>query len=303
MVGQGSAQDTLRLRTAPLIAPAFTHFVGIDWSGAVGTAHPSIAVASALAGDAAPAIVAPPGRVWSREAVLASLRTLAAARTRALIGMDFSFAPPFTARGAYLPGTLAPTNARAFWAYVDSACDDADLGAASFANASHRAHFYHGSASGPKSAFQHWRVCETAFKREGGGKASSIFDCVGAAQVAKASFAGMRLLYALGPAIPVWPFDRVPDTGPLLVEIYTRAFLRRAGGHGRKLRTRAALDTALAALGSRAWEGDEPLTDHLTDALVTAAGLRHAASEVTLWHPPALTPEIAKTEGWTFGVA
>ena len=248
-------------------------------------------------------IIAPVGGAWSRVAVLEWLRGIAQTGERALIGMDFSFAPPFVERGAYLPGTDAPANARAFWAYVDSACDDADLGAAGFLETTAREHFWLGAADGRKADFLHWRVCEQAFNIGGGGKASTVYDCVGAAQVAKASFAGMRLLHRLGDAIPVWPFDPLPASGPVLVEIYTRAFLRRAGGRGLKLRDRAALDRALASLGSKPWEGGGPLTDHLTDAIVTAAGLRALASQTACWHPQALTPEIAATEGWTFGVS
>ena len=41
----------------------------------------------------------------------------------------------------------------------------------------------------------------------------------------------------------------------------------------------------------------------LPDALVTAAGMRAlVAGEPRAFAPAALTPEIARTEGWTFGV-
>ena len=43
--------------------------------------------------------------------------------------------------------------------------------------------------------------------------------------------------------------------------------------------------------------------DHQTDALVTAAGMRALAlDEPRAFEPEGLTPEIARTEGWTFGV-
>jgi len=45
-----------------------------------------------------------------------------------------------------------------------------------------------------------------------------------------------------------------------------------------------------------------PISDHRSDALLAAAWLRHVARDRALWHPPALTPAIARTEGWTFGV-
>ena len=50
-----------------------------------------------------------------------------------------------------------------------------------------------------------------------------------AGQVAKASFAGMRLLNRLDGRVPVWPMDGRPKEGSLVVEIYTRAFIRLAG--------------------------------------------------------------------------
>jgi hypothetical protein len=43
--------------------------------------------------------------------------------------------------------------------------------------------------------------------------------------------------------------------------------------------------------------------DHQTDALVTAAGMRALAiQEPRAFAPDGLTPEIARSEGWTFGV-
>jgi hypothetical protein len=218
-----------------------------------------------------------------------------------LVGMDFSFAPPFVARQSYLPDDSVPDTARAFWAYVDAVCDDADLGAASLLERTHRRHFYFGAADGRKADYMHLRACEVAFNTAGGGKPSSVYDAIGAAQVAKASFAGMRLLHRLGDTLRVWPFDAADD-GSLLVEIYCRAFIRLAGGRGRKLRGSDALNAALAALGSRPLQ-DQPLDDNQTDALVAAAGLRAIAGDARYWSPAGLTIAIARTEGWTFGVA
>ncbi len=190
----------------------FSRFAAIDWSGAKGSRHKGIAVAVVEAGDAAPRLVKP-GHVWSRMEVL---DWIAAQRSSAptLIGMDFSFAPPFVARGAYLPGEVTPNDARAFWAFVDAACADEDLGAASFLERSFRRHFYFGKADGTKADFMHLRTCEAAFNATGGGKPSTVFDAIGAAQVAKASFAGMRLLHHLAGRVPVWPFDFIGAVRP-----------------------------------------------------------------------------------------
>ena len=284
------------------MTPAFARCAAIDWSGAKGRKHKGIAVAMCGMGDAAPTLIQP-GHVWSRTEVLDWLLA-AAAEIPTLFGFDFSAAPPIAARGEYLPGEPGvPNEAKAFWAYVDAASDDEDLGAASFLEQVHRRHFYFGAADGAKRDFLHHRVCEQAFNATGGGKASTLYDAIGAAQVAKASFAGMRLLHALDGRVPVWPMDPLPAAGSVVVELYTRAFIRHAGFSGRKVRTLPQLDAALAALGSGpARLGHEP-SDHETDVLIAAAGMRHLAGDPAYWSPKGLTPALARTEGWTFGVA
>jgi len=283
-------------------APDFARFAAIDWSGAKGKRHRGIAVALCERGETAPALVLP-GHVWSRTEVRDWL-IAAADEAPTLFGFDFSFAPAIARRGEYLPGEPdVPATARAFWAYVDAACDDVDLGAASFLEKYHRRHFYFGAADGAKRDFLHHRTCEEAFNATGGGKASTVYDAIGAAQVAKASFAGMRLLHALDGRVRVWPFDPLPKRGSLVVEIYTRAFIRLAGLSGRKVRSPEVLNDALSALGSDPIEATGWLSDHETDVLVAAAGLRLIAGDIRYWSPPGLTRALASTEGWTFGVA
>jgi hypothetical protein len=132
----------------------------------------------------------------------------------------------------------------------------------------------------------------------------SNFNLVGAAQVGKASLAGMRLLHRLSGRLPLWPLDPVPATGPLLVEIYTSLAARAAGiPAGRsKIRDGAALDVALTALGSPPAGIAGPVSDHASDALLTAAWLRAIASGPAPWAPAPLTDTLARTEGWTFGI-
>jgi hypothetical protein len=149
----------------------------------------------------------------------------------------------------------------------------------------------------------HNRVCEARYNAGGGGKPSTVYDAIGAAQVAKASFAGMRLLHRVRPHVPVWPFDPLPVSGSLVVEIYTSIAARAAGRpKGRsKMRDVAALNDALLALGAKPYAGSPP-DDHGADAILTAAWLRDAARKPALWRPPTLDARIAATEGWTFGV-
>ena len=278
----------------------FARFVAIDWSGAKGRRHKGIAVAACGTGDDPPRLVEP-GRVWSRSEVLAWMRERAS-EAPTLFGFDFSFAPPIAERGAYLPGEAVPSDARAFWAYVDEHCSDEDLGAASFLEQLHRRHFYFGASDGTKADFLHHRACEHAFNAMGGGKASTLYDAIGASQVAKASFAGMRLLNRVSGEIAIWPMDALPKDGSVIVEIYTRVFIRMAGLSGGKVRSRKLLDEALASLGSRSPRLRAEPNDHQTDVLIAAAGLRRIADRPSFWHPPALTDRLAHTEGWTFGV-
>ena len=279
----------------------FASYVAIDWSGAKGQRHKGIAVAEAR-GEAAPRLVRA-GHVWSREEVLGWLLRRAA-KEPTLFGFDFSFAPPIVARGEYLPGEAdVPKAARAFWAYVDSKCGDEDLGAASFLEVAHRKHFYFGIADGVKAGFMHFRQCDARLNAQGGRKTASAYDAIGAAQVAKASFAGMRFLHHLDGKIAIWPMDPLPDHGSAVVEIYTRIYLRRAGLTGVKLRSRSELNRALKGLGSPPARLRFEPNDHQTDALVTAAGMRQlATTEPRAFDPHGLTAEIARSEGWTFGV-
>ena len=279
----------------------FESYVAIDWSGAKGRRHKGIAIAEAR-GTAAPRLVRP-GHVWSREEVLRWLLRRAA-REPTLFGFDFSFAPPIVERGEYLPGEPGvPRTAREFWAYVDATASDEDLGAASFLESAHRRHFYFGIADGVKAEFVRFRQCDQQLNRQGGRKTASAYDAIGAAQVAKASFSGMRLLHKLDGKVAIWPMDPLPERGSAVVEIYTRIYLRRAGLSGVKLRSRADLNRALKGLGSPPARLRFEPNDHQTDALVTAAGMRALAhEEVRAFDPAGLTPAIARSEGWTFGV-
>lgn len=294
-------------RATPIVPPSgFDRFVAIDWSGAKGHRHRGIAIAHCDGGSAAPQIVPQPDRRgWSRAEVGEWVLGLPG---RALVGFDFSFSAPFEDCGAFMPGTGAPDLGPAFWAWLDDHCRDpvldADLGALSFvaAHSGPGRHFWTGLADGPKQDFQRWRACEAQFNAMGGGKASSVFDCLGASQVGKASFSGMRLLHRLSSHLPVWPFQDPQPNRHLLVEIYTRAMIRHAGLPGRKIRTLADLNVALGNLGSAPLVPNGLLSDHDTDVLVSAAALRRLVADPALWDPIDMNTAVARTEGWTFGI-
>lgn len=291
-------------------ADRFRHFAAIDWSGAAGERHRGIAVALCTSGSAAPELVRP-GHRWSRGEVLDWLLEDLPADT--LVGFDMGISLAFADRQAFLPGwSESPSDAKALWAQIDRLCaDDPHLSATSFVDHPEVSRHFrrHGGrqgdlfpAEGERGGQGRFRVTERA-QAAMGCKPYSNFNLVGAAQVGKSSLTGMRLLHRLGGRLPVWPIDPLPPAGSVVTEIYTTLAAMAAGrSAGRsKMRDYADLNAALAALGSAGLPGSGPIADHASDALLTAAWLRTAAHDPALWAPPALTDEIARTEGWTFG--
>jgi hypothetical protein len=289
----------------------FRHFAAIDWSGAAGERHQGIALAVCAEGETPPALVRPDHR-WSRAEVLDWL--LHEMPPECLVGLDLGVSLAFADRGAFFPGwPETPPDARSLWALVERICaDDPHLSASSFVDHLEAAkHFRrhggregeHFGAEGQKGGRGRFRVTELAQERQG-CKPTSNFNLVGAAQVGKSSLTGMRVLHRLAGHLPVWPVDPLPVSGSVVTEIYT-ALAAIAGGRraGRaKVRSYEDLNTALASLGSAPVAGAGPIDDHRSDALLTAAWLRSVAHCPGLWNPAELTPEIARTEGWTFGV-
>jgi hypothetical protein len=286
----------------------FAHFAAIDWSGAVGPRQRGIAVALCAAGDAAPRLVRP-GHLWSRQDVADWLLTDLPPDT--LVGLDLGASLPFADHGAFFPGWHdSPPDARALWHLVDRLCaDDPHLAATSFVDHGEAARHFrrHGGRAGDlfPPGRGRLRVTEEAQRRMGLNPYSNL-NLVGAAQVGKSSLTGMRVLARLDGRIPIWPFDSVPATGSVVLEIYTTLAALAAGRRKSrsKMRTWEELDAALThpAIASRPLGRTCVADDHSTDALLTAAWLRRVATDPLLWSPRALTPELARTEGWTFGV-
>lgn len=285
----------------------FRHFAAIDWSGAAGERHKGIALAICDAGSAAPRLIRP-GHRWSRAEVADWLTEAMPQDT--LVGLDISGALAFADFGAYFPGWQnSPPDARSLWALIDRVCaDEPHLGAGAFVdNPEIARHFRrHGGREGDLfgGGIGRLRVTEHDGQRALGCRPTSNFNLVGAAQVGKASLTGMRVLHRVSGRLALWPFDPLPSHGSVAVEIYTTVAALAAGRPaGRsKLRSHAELGDALAVLGSARVRGAGPIDDHSADALLAAAWLRTIAHNPSLWQPAGMTPDIARTEGWTFGV-
>jgi len=287
--------------------PSLTQFIAIDWSGQAVERPKGLAVARCHAGSSAPELVEHPGG-WSRQALADWLLELAAAQTPALIGLDLSPAFPHADAGAFFPGwDESPADAVSLWAMVEAICaDDPHLGASSFvAHPEARRHFRQRFDCGDlfPPGRGRFRVVEHG-QETMHLSPYSCFNLVGASQVGKSSLTGMRVLHRLTGKLPIWPFDPLPESGPLVVEIYTSLAARQAGIRKglSKIREGAGLDAALAAFGS---EPHAPLArydDHATDAILSSAWLRWVSPRRDVWNPAGLSPELACTEGWTFGV-
>ncbi len=285
---------------------SFDAFVCIDWSGQAVARPKGLAMAWCEPGRRAPTLLRPEGG-WTRGGVLEWLQRHAAKGTRMLIGLDLSPALPFVDAGAYFPGHgETPPDAAALWAMVDRLCaEEPHLSASTFPlREGLRDHFRNHDQTG--SAFGggggRLRFVE---ERQRLAKVNpvSCLNLVGAAQVGKSSLTGMRMLHRLEGAMPVWPFDPLPEQGPVIVEIYT-SIAARAGGLRKglsKVRDAATLDIVLRELDSDSHRTLDRYDDHSTDAIMTAAWLRKVAHDPSLWAPEEMKPQIAATEGWTFG--
>lgn len=195
---------------------------------------------------------------------------------------------------------------------IDQICaGDPHLGASAFVDHPELSAYFrrHGGREGERFRCDgalhgrgRFRVTEHAQAAQG-CKPYSNFNLIGAAQVGKSSLTGMRMLHRLHGALPIWPIDPLPETGSVLVEIYTSlaALEAQRSAARSKMRTIADLNHALARLGSPPIAGEGVIDDHSSDALLAAAWLRKVAGDPARWHPRDLTPEIARTEGWTFG--
>lgn len=290
------------------IPSAFSHFVGIDWSGAKGARHPGLAVAVCEIGQGAPSLIMPPsGKTsWSRQ----ECRDWIAGRcglnpeARILVGIDSSFSMPFVDQGCYLDETQDVSHVRALWKSVESHCRQGiDLYGGAFVM-SHRCHYHLVGGRGTKYN-RRMRVTETRAVESGAGPCESVFHLIGPSQVGLSGLSTMRMLAQLDglSGLAVWPYDDVSEAGLVLTEIYAAAFAA-LGNHRGKIRDRRSLNRVLRELKSNLFrDRNLKLNDHACDALITSAGLRYVAGHRKYWHPELLSATVRETEGWVFGIA
>lgn len=284
---------------------SFTHYVGIDWSGAKGHRHAGLAVALCdSAGNVS--LVLPPGgnRRWSREGCMKWISGGCGqeGEARTLVGVDSAFSMPFMDYGRYFPAQKIAVGAKALWQSVEADCAGAvDLFGGLFVD-KYSDYYLRPNNRGVQYE-RRMRVTENVAVSSGAGPCESVYHLIGPSQVGLSGLSTMRMLARMDmePQIAIWPYDDVSKAPIVLTEIYAAAFAA-LGGHKGKVRDQATLANILEELDASLPSGIAKLSDHDCDAIVTAAALRYIAPMRKYWNPELLSTMVRRTEGWVFGI-
>jgi len=285
----------------------FDIFVGIDWSGARSPIFSnSIAVSTAQWGKSSPVI---DDIKWSRTSVVDYILSLQNIKKRILIGIDcnFGYAKAIVEK-QFGDDYIAPQ----MWERVDDICkDDENFFAGRFWQHSLYQKYFWSKGKRPKIFEMPQRLTEKMCAQNGLGNPESPFKLIGAKQVGKGGLSGMRVLchlkQELGDKLAVFPFDDEYDNAQIVItEIYPRLFLRLCGHRHTKIRNKKDLNDALVSLKSQEFQQNIPFSDHQTDAIISAAGLRYLCGRgktipIEISHPTA-PKNLLQSEGWIFGV-
>jgi hypothetical protein len=289
-----------------LCVPHFDSFVAIDWSGAAGK-YSGIAVAACRRGRSAPRLVHPKkGTRWTRRDIADWLVAQLNTSQRLLIGLDFGFGLPFEPDLGYLGGKVPDIdNIFDLWAHIEEkSCRADDFGCNRFVADSDYASLFWTSGRRPPHWIERKRRTERACAEATRTYPDTLYKLIGSKQVGKASLTGMRVLHHVRAVsagrVAIWPFEKVRTSA--MIEIYPTMFRKRAAGTVAKL-TPADLNSALMELVSQPVSAvASSLSDHETDAMLTAAGLRLLAGATDPWSHPDLATAQVQREGWIFGV-
>ena len=191
---------------------AFTHFVGIDWSGAKGKRHTglSIAVCDALNGQINLTMPTDGKKRWSRQGCadwIASGCGLPEG-TQVLVGIDSAYSMPFLDENAYIPSGTKAKNAKRLWQEVDEICNGAaDLFGGPFVD-KFAEHYLRTGHRGSKFK-RRLRLAAQLAVTSGAGPCESVFHLIGPSQVGLSGLSTMRMLNRLNALdhIAIWPYD------------------------------------------------------------------------------------------------
>ena len=286
--------------------PSFDAFIAIDWSGA-NRAYNGIAVAICRTGGTPPEVIPPSRNRWTRTEITEWLKQRLEDRQRLLIGFDFAFGFPYETCG-YLGGHAAGVdNIFALWELIEAKSNgDADFGCSQFVADPIYSTLFWTAGPKPKVWVERKRHTEHVCAELTKTRPDTLYKLLHSKQVGKASITGIRVLHHVrsckGHRVAIWPFE-TPRTSAV-VEIYPTMFRKRATGSVAKIRTMADLNLALGVLDSDPIRNTRRvrLSDHETDALISAAGLRLIAREPDAWTAPQSGSICVRREGWIFGI-
>ncbi len=282
-----------------------TKTIAIDWSGARGTGHArSIGWASLNPVNQKHLHIET--NPLSRTEIATRLLAEANGDGLTIAGIDANF----SIAGSVID-TLCGPNAGAsdLWHAVERAAKaDAGFYGAAFAE-NHPAFFW---MSGKKPTHLPsplpQRATEIACGVAGLGYPESPFKLIGPKQVGKGGLAVMRLAHHLkqtaGDKVAVWPFEKPTARTKLIIgEIYPRLFWRQAGFGSAKVRDVTAINNGLKWYGLSGLKISLALSDHQSDAAISAAGLAWMIkkSGLAAFSTTAL-PAAATREGWIMGL-
>jgi len=289
----------------------FDQFIGIDWSGSKAVNTKSIAVAFAKQGTEAPKLLS---HLRSRTAVSEFIDGLIDTGTRTLIGIDANFGYAYHVGEQHFGANyIAPDQ----WKSVDEySRNNQNFYAEGFWSNSKFNNFFWLEGKKPPwfDAEKLRRDTEVQCIKDGYGHPESPFKLCYAKQVGKGGLAAQRMAHNLKQKwqnkIAVWPFENdvdYNDANVVMTEIYPRQFLMRSGYGTKKVKTIEGLNGVYPYFKTSPMSPAENITDHDTDALVSAAGLRYLCGMKStvpknLVNPTSLSNKAKKAEGWIFGV-
>lgn len=290
----------------------FDSIIAIDWSGAKAVQTRAIAVAEIVRDSDEVRLLKPEeGGRWSRDAVATKLTEIAQnnrkSDRRTLVGIDANFSYGKSFLDAQLRHARSAVD---LWQYLDERAGGVPnyYARAIWEHADVAHHYWH-TGPEPTGFLRHSRRTEDLCSKVDLGRPESPFKLIGPKQVGKGGLSVMRLCHALrgelGTKLAVWPFDdaaQIEAASLVIVEIFPRLFISRSKLRtSAKLRLSEHLDEALTAFGCRTAPRDNA-TDHDTDALIAAAGMRQALRETGLPQPPTDLAGLIRLEGWIFGL-
>ncbi len=286
----------------------FDLFVGIDWSGSKAFNTKSIAVAEAHKGNAPPKLLP---YIRSRSAVADYIVHLAEKNRRVFIGIDANFGYQKEIGQKHFGQNYTYQD---HWKIVDQySSENENFYASGFwDHKKFKNNFWqYGKKPNWFDAEKLRRVTETQCIIDGYGYPESPFKICYTKQVGKGGLAAQRMAYylkeKLKDKIAIWPFEHGDNASVVMTEIYPRQFLMRSGHGTTKVTDITDLNKALSYFHSKPMILVSDVSDHDTDALISAAGLRYLCGwdktvPENLSNPVALNEKARSCEGWIFGV-